>query len=478
MQALQNPDGGWSWYKGMQSSRYVTTYILELMERVIYLTSSELDYPSRQMMASATEYLNNELLTEYRRMQKQEKEGQEVRPSELAIHYLSCLALNGKRLDKNVQNVADYMVENLTGQLNALTSYGKAKGSIILKHHEKQAEADKFLTSLMEYTTYTPQMGRYFDNPQPYESWRDNRLPAQVATIEALTFTGNKDTISIEQMKQWLLMQKQAQSWDNPLNTVDAIYALLMEVDKKQVDKLTRPSGTNPSSTRQLVNLSTCQLRLDGKSLSSTTAPTLGIDYQKYTYSTEMLKKLPREATLEKGATGLAWGAVYAQYLEDMDNVTSTYTGRTATAYGKSLDQPLSIERTWVVEHMIEGEKSWIPLTEGMELHVGDKVISQLTIRADRAMDFVQIKDNRAACLEPVSSASSYRWGNGLGYYCSVKDAATLYFIDHLPKGTYTLEQTFHIDRAGQYQAGIATVQCAYAPEFVGHTGGALLRVE
>ena len=473
MQALQNLDGGWSWYKGMQSSRYTTTYILELMERVIYLTGSELDYPSRHMIASATEYLNNELLTEYRQMQKQEKEGQKVRPSELAIHYLSNIAMNGKRLDKNAQKVADYMVENLVGQLNALTPYGKAKTAIILKHYEKQAEADKFLTSLMEYTTYTPQMGRYFDNPQPYESWRDNRLPTQVATIEALAFTGNEDTVSIEQMKQWLLMQKQTQSWDNPLNTVDAIHALLL-----QVDKLARPSGENSSATESLSTEQNLLLKLDGKPLSSPIASTSGIDYQKYTYSTEMLKKLPREATLEKQATGLAWGAVYAQYLEDMDKVTSTYTGRTATAYGKELDQPLSIERTWMVEHMIEGEKSWIPLTKGMVLHGGDKVISQLIIRADRAMDFVQIKDNRAACLEPISSASGYRWENGLGYYCSVKDAATLYFIDHLPKGTYTLEQTFYIDRTGYYQAGIATIQCAYAPEFVGHTEGSLLRVE
>lgn len=483
MQALQNPDGGWSWYKGMQSSRYVTTYILELMERVIYLTGSELDYPSRHMMASASEFLNNELLAEYRRMQKQEKEGQEVRPSELTIHYLSSIALNGKLLDKNAQKAADHMVENLVGQLNALTPYGKAKAAIILRHYEKQTEADKFLTSLMEYTTYTPQMGRYFDNPQPYESWRDNRLPTQVATIEALAFIGT-DSIYIEQMNQWLLMQKQAQSWDNPLNTVDAIYALLM----KETELLT---------TREATTLS-----LDNKAIISPITSTTGIDYQKYTYSTEMLKKLPREATLEKQTTGLAWGAVYAQYLEDMDKVTSTYTGRTATAYGKKLDQPLSIERTWMVERrspslpLPEGEgtdktspstsplsreserKIWIPITEETVLHVGDKVVSRLTIRTDRAMDFVQIKDSRAACLEPVSSASGYRHEGGIGHYRSVKDAATLYFIDHLPKGTHTFEQTFRVDRTGRYQAGIATVQCAYAPEFVGHTESNILCIK
>lgn len=463
MQALQNPDGGWSWYKGMQSSRYTTTYILELMERVIYLTGSELDYPSRHMMASASEYLNNELLAEYRRMQKQEKEGKEVRPSELAIHYLSCVALNGKLLDKNVQKAADYMVENLVGQLNALTPYGKAKASIILKHYRKYAENELFTVSLIEHTSYTPQMGRYFDNPQPYESWRDNRLPTQVATIEALVFEG-MDDIYIEQMNQWLLMQKQAQCWDNPLNTVDAIYALLAAPYATSIRREGNPilTASEKGSTQIII-------------------PSLGEFegdfYTKRTYTAKELKKLPNKATLEKQTKGLAWGAVYAQYLEDMDKVTSTYTGRTATAYGKELDQPLSIERTWMVEHIVEGEKTWIPLTEGMVLHVGDKVVSQLTIRTDRAMDFVQIKDSRAACLEPVSSASGYRHEGGIGHYRSVKDAATLYFIDHLPKGTHTFEQTFRVDRTGRYQAGIATVQCAYAPEFVGHTTGTMLQV-
>ena len=463
MQALQNPDGGWSWYKGMQSSRYTTTYILELMERVIYLTGSELDYPSRHMMASASEYLNNELLAEYRQMQKQEKEGKEVRPSELAIHYLSCVALNGKLLDKNVQKAADYMVENLVGQLNALTPYGKAKASIILKHYRKYAENELFTVSLIEHTSYTPQMGRYFDNPQPYESWRDNRLPTQVATIEALVFEG-MDDIYIEQMNQWLLMQKQAQCWDNPLNTVDAIYALLAAPYATSIRREGNPilTASEKGSTQIII-------------------PSLGEFegdfYTKRTYTAKELKKLPNKATLEKQTKGLAWGAVYAQYLEDMDKVTSTYTGRTATAYGKELDQPLSIERTWMVEHIVEGEKTWIPLTEGMVLHVGDKVVSQLTIRTDRAMDFVQIKDSRAACLEPVSSASGYRHEEGIGHYRSVKDAATLYFIDHLPKGTHTFEQTFRVDRTGRYQAGIATVQCAYAPEFVGHTTGTMLQV-
>ena len=196
------------------------------------------------------------------------------------------------------------------------------------------------------------------------------------------------------------------------------------------------------------------------------------------TYDTKELKRLPTEINIAKTDKGTAWGAVYAQYLEDMSKVTSTYTGYTNTNYGKSLNQPLSIERTWLVQRQVNKQTIWEPITSETTLHVGEKVVSRIIIHANRAMDFVQIKDHRAACTEPTNSSSGYKFNNGIGYYLSVKDASTLYFIDHLPKGTYTFEQTYYIDRTGTYQAGIATVQCAYAPEFVGHSESNRLQVE
>lgn len=480
---LQQADGGWSWRNGMKSCRYVTTYVLELMERATYLTGDEQGVESQRMMERAADFLDQELIEEYEQLLKLEKEKREVCPSELALHYLGSLALNGKMLEKRIQKAADYMVKHLAGQLHRLTPYGKAKAAVLLKHFGKRQEAETFLRSLKEYTTYTPQMGRFFDNPSATFGWRNRRIPTQVAAIEALTMVG-EDSLGVEEMKQWLLIQKQTQHWGNPLNTVDAVYALLM----RGADLLTTEQGTT--------------LKLDGKAVESAVLPTPGLDYLKRSYNTDELKRLPREAEVEKSNTGLAWGAVYAQYLEEMDRATSTYTGRTETEQGRALDQPLSIERTWMVERLSpslplpEGEgtdntspqshplseksegATWIPLTEGMVLHVGDRVMSQLTIRADRAMDFVQVKDSRAACIEPVSVSSGYRHEGGIGLYRSVKDAATLYFIDHLPKGTYTLEQTFRVDRTGHYQAGLATVQCAYAPEFVGHTAGLTLTVK
>ncbi len=455
---LQKSDGGWSWHKDMASNRYVTTYVLELMVRTYHMTGDKQGIESQRMMERAANFLDQKLIEEYEQLLKQEKEKREVRPSELALHYLSIQTLNGKMLEKRIQKAADYMVKHLAGQLHYLTPYGKAKAAIILKYFGKQQEADMFLESLKQQTTYTPQMGRFFDNPPTTFGWRNQRIPTQVATIEALTMTG-EDSLYIEEMKQWLLIQKQTQHWGNPPNTIDAVYALLM-------------TGTNLLETRQNTTL-----KLDGIAITSTVPSTLGLDFMKRTYTTNELKRLPREANIEKSQSGLAWGAVYAQYLEDIDKVTSTYTGRTTTPYGQSLKQPLSIERTWMVERTVNGQMSWVPIMDNTTLHVGDRVLSKLTIRADRSMDFVQVKDNRAACIEPVNTASGYRHEGGIGLYRSVKDASTLYFIDHLPKGTYTLEQTFRIDRAGLYLADIATIQCAYAPEFVGHTMGVWLKV-
>jgi len=93
-------------------------------------------------------------------------------------------------------------------------------------------------------------------------------------------------------------------------------------------------------------------------------------------------------------------------------------------------------------------------------------------------MDFVQIKDERAACLEPVDVLSGYQWNSRTGYYQETKDASTLFYIDKMRKGTYELEYDVYVTLSGKYMPGIATVQSMYAPEFVGHADGESLLVK
>ena len=431
---LQNADGAWSWYKGMQGSRYVTTQVMEMLVRLNALTHQDADSRMQPMIQKGFEYLGKQAAEEYKSMKEAEKKGAVgLRPSEQVLRYLYICALDGKApVDEKVNR---YFIDKLSGEGKELTIYGKALGAIILQQAGKVAEARLFMQSLMEYSVVTDEMGRYFDTPKARYSWFSYKIPTEVAAMEAIQRI-TKDTKAIDEMKRWLLKQKQTQTWETPIATADAVYALM---------------ATGASDL--LANTGGVEITL-GKEVIRTPADD-AIGYIKKTVSGDVMNI--KKVRVDKEGAGMGWGAVYAQYLESMDQIGEQGNG-------------LSVSR-----QLYKGDEA---LNESVPLKVGDKITVRLTVKADRDMDFVQIKDDRAACMEPLQAVSGFRWGNGLGYYQATKDASTQFFIDQMRKGTYVIEYQVYVNRTGEYQAGIATVQSAYAPEFGGHTRGYRVMVE
>ncbi len=431
---LQNADGAWSWYKGMQGSRYVTTQVMEMLVRLNVLTHQDADSRMQPMIQKGFEYLGKQAAEEYKSMKEAEKKGAVgLRPSEQVLRYLYICALDGKApVDEKVNR---YFIDKLSGEGKELTIYGKALGAIILQQAGKVAEARLFMQSLMEYSVVTDEMGRYFDTPKARYSWFSYKIPTEVAAMEAIQRI-TKDTKAIDEMKRWLLKQKQTQTWETPIATADAVYALM---------------ATGASDL--LANTGGVEITL-GKEVIRTPADN-AIGYIKKTVSGDVMNI--KKVSVDKEGTGMGWGAVYAQYLESMDQIGEQGNG-------------LSVSR-----QLYKGDEA---LNESAPLKVGDKITVRLTVKADRDMDFVQIKDDRAACMEPLQAVSGFRWSNGLGYYQATKDASTQFFIDQMRKGTYVIEYQVYVNRTGEYQAGIATVQSAYAPEFGGHTRGYRVMVE
>ena len=431
---LQNADGAWSWYKGMQGSRYVTTQVMEMLVRLNALTHQDADSRMQPMIQKGFEYLGKQAAEEYKSMKEAEKKGAVgLRPSEQVLRYLYICALDGKApVDEKVNR---YFIDKLSGEGKELTIYGKALGAIILQQAGKVAEAKLFMQSLMEYSVVTDEMGRYFDTPKARYSWFSYKIPTEVAAMEAIQRI-TKDTKAIDEMKRWLLKQKQTQTWETPIATADAVYALM---------------ATGASDL--LANTGGVEITL-GKEVIRTPADD-AIGYIKKTVSGDVMNI--KKVSVDKEGTGMGWGAVYAQYLESMDQIGEQGNG-------------LSVSR-----QLYKGDEA---LNESAPLKVGDRITVRLTVKADRDMDFVQIKDDRAACMEPLQAVSGFRWSNGLGYYQATKDASTQFFIDQMRKGTYVIEYQVYVNRTGEYQAGIATVQSAYAPEFGGHTGGYRVMVE
>lgn len=434
LQDLQLSDGSWSWYQGMTGSRHVTTQIVEMLARLKSMSVS-LDGKTNSMYARGLDYLNAELQKEHEQMLESEKENKiPAFPSEQAIRYLYITALDAEAKAKADRKVISYMSGKLENRSAEYSIYEKSLIAVIMDANGKRQQADELIQSIEEYTVNTPEMGRYFDTPKAGYSWRSYRIPTQVVAMEAMSRLGRNGTMYRE-MKQWLLKQKQVQMWESPIATADAVYAFLCTGDKSLNAK-----GSLEAKVGN-VNIQT---------------PADALGYVRKTFTGAEAEA--KQVSISKSGEGISWGAIYAQYLEDMDNLND--------AKGNSL--------TITRRLLLDGK----PITAETQLKLGDKLTVSLTVSADRDMDFICIKDERAACMEPANQLSGYRWTDGLGYFQVNRDAATEIFIDKMRKGTYTINYEVYIDRSGIYQAGTATVRSVYAPEFGGHTAGQQLEID
>ena len=433
LKALQKADGSWSWFNGMQGSRLVTTQVVELLARLKSMHIMA-DAQVAGMYLKGLNYLEKAFCQEYENLKKNEARNKSPQwPSELAVRYLYIASLDAVAGGKVNKAAKEYMTSKLENRSATYSIYEKALIARILQAQGKRTQAEILVRSIKEYTVVTPEMGRYFDTPKAGYAWNGYRIPTQVAAMEAIQHV-EKDEKMLEEMKRWLLKQKQVQCWNTPLATADAVYALLSD----------GMASTESGQMQAVAGNVTLETPKDGLGCISHTLSGAEAEVK----------------TLTVSHTGKAagWGAVYAQYLEDMDRVKA-FEGK-----------GLQVSR----EYIYKGKT----LSAKEKLQVGDKLTVRLTLRADRDMDFVCLKDERAACMEPVRQISGYEWSDGLGRYRVSGDAATTFFMDHLRKGTYVIEYEVHVDRSGVYQAGTSEIRSVYAPEFGSHTEGYTLYIE
>ena len=449
LQELQNANGAWSWYKGMTGSRYVTAYIAELNARLAMLTGEKLTGTALSLQQNAFTYLHQSALDEYKEILKAQKEGVKFTGvSGSILQYLYLIAISGEQVPATNKAAYTYYLSKVGELLTSPSMDTKAIAAIVLDKAGRKKEAQEFVASLKEFLTKTDEQGMFFAfNENPY-TWGGMQMQAHVDVMEALeAIGGNSDTV--EEMKLWLLKQKQTQQWNSPVATADAVFALLMK-------------GVNLLDNQGDVRIVIANEVLETVAPSKTTVPGLG--YIKRSFTQKSVVDA-RKIEVEKRNPGIAWGAVYAEFESPISDV-------------KQQGGELNVEKQLYVERMVNNVPQLQPITAKTVLQVGDKVVSRLSIRVDRPMDFVQLKDQRGACFEPIGSISGYRWNNGLGYYVDIKDASTNFFFDHLGKGVYVLEYSYRVSRAGTYETGLATMQCAYAPEYASHSASMTVAVK
>ena len=416
LKELQNSDGSFSWYPGMEGSTYMTVAIEEMLARLQVMTAALQTSDVKPIYDKAFKYIGTDMTEMVAKMKKEEKRGhRQTFPSFTALRWLYLCAIDGRTLKTDVKAANDYLIKLLKKEIKRQTIYEKAMTAVVLVKHGEKTKAAEYVKSLKEYTVYTEEMGRYYDTRRASYSWYDYKIPTEVAAIEALQLVTPQDKQTVDEMRRWLLQEKRTQTWNTPINSVNAIYAFL--IGNSQVLTTSQPATA---------------LAIDGSPID-TSASSTGLGYVKSAQSYHG----EHTFTATKVSEGTSWGAVYAQFLQKSSDIEASQSGIT-------------------VKREVIAEKPQSTLTVGQRIRV------RITIETTRDLDFVQVVDHRAACMEPVNQLSGYHHGA----YCSPKDNATHYFYRGLSKGKHIIETEYYIDRAGTYETGTCNVGCAYAPEF------------
>ncbi len=454
---MQSESGAWSWFEGMPDNRYITQLIITGMGRLKFLNVLKPDENAALNSAinKAMQYMDRELAKDYKQLKSHYDDkqlSQRLFTGTTEIQYLygrSFFDASYKVLPEAIPAIKYYQ-SNATQYWSNLSPYMQAMFSLSLirsKEDKNYPIATKVLAALKEHSLHSEEMGMYWKSEDSYY-WYQAPIERQAMFIEFFDAIGGENQ-NINDMRLWLLKQKQTQNWPSTRSTTDAIYALLLK-------------GTDFLSTEQNVKVFFDQKLINPKDFD--VRPEQGTGHFKVNWKGDAIEKDFGHIRVEKTGDGPAWGAVYWQYFEDLDKITASQNA-------------LQIQKKIFVIEQTKSGANLVAL-DSKPIKIGDKIRIQLTLKVDRDMEYVHLKDLRASGLEPVDVISSYRWNNGLGYYQSTKDASTNFFFESLHKGTYVFEYELKANMEGEFSNGITSIQCMYAPEFTSHSQGQRITIQ
>jgi uncharacterized protein YfaS (alpha-2-macroglobulin family) len=452
---IQLPDGSFPWFKGMAGDRFITQYIITGMGRLQHLGVKNVDSDEiEQWIGKALGYADNQITNDYNQLQrtKVDLQVQQIVANQVQYLYMRSFFPNAI-VDTTDERALDYFKTQAKKYWPRFNPCLKAQIALTLKRMGDIKTAIQITASLKETAIQNQDLGMYWNDKPDNYNWWEAPVESQAQLIEAFAeITNDKD--AIDAMEFWLLKQKQTHNWETTKATADACYAFLL-------------NGNNVLDNELEVTV-----HLGNEIVTSNgMASEAGTGYFQKQFSGKEVKKemgninIQVQDTKPVANTVNGWGAVYWQYFEEMDKVT------TATA-------PVHLEKQLFIERNSSTGPVLTAITNDNKLQVGDKVKIRIIVKVDRDMEYVQLKDMRAACFEPIDILSRYNYQNGVGYYQSTKDLATHFFFDHLAKGTYVFEYAVWVNAKGDFSNGISTIQCMYAPEFSSHTEGLHVVVE
>jgi TonB-dependent SusC/RagA subfamily outer membrane receptor len=474
LEDMQLGNGSFPWFSGSDfANEYITRHIASSYGHLKHLGVVDSTDGLRTIIANAVAYLDKEIIKEYQGLKAQAqslKEGKS--PSEgLAfewkfmenehisndeVHYLYMRSFYPEiKQGEGLKEVIRYFMNQSAKYWKSFSLYNK--GMIALTHYRTGNKfiAKEILESLKESSIVSEEFGMYWKANSGGWYWYEAPLETQALMIEAFSeIELSQDQLikeekkkTIDELKTWLLKNKQTNRWRTTKATTEAIYALLLNNDS-------------------LTSVDEVEITIAGTKINpSPKQAEEGVGYFKTSWEGKDVKPEMSAVKLAKKTNGIAWAGLYWQYFEELDNVTPAET-------------PLKlVKKVFKVENTDQGS-ILSEINTGGTINVGDLLRVRIELKADRHMEFLHMKDMRASCLEPVDVLSGYKWQDNLSYYQSNKDASTNFFFDEVEKGVYVFEYDLRVNNKGNFTNGITTIQSMYAPEFSSHSEGMRIEVK
>ena len=452
LKQMQTSGGSFTWFKGGPEDRYITQYIVTGMGRLKKLGLQSENFASIYKPAIA--YLDRKITQDYKNLVKSKAKLTTQPSGDIQVQYLYMRSFfpelpvpaSAKTAYNHYRNQAKKFWMQQGKSTQAMTA-------LVLSRTADKITPAAILKSLKETSILHEELGRYWKDNQFGLSWRWSQAPIETQSLMVEAFNEiSKDITTVDELRTWLIKNKQTNNWRTTKATADACYAMLLQ-------------GTNWLDHAPVV-----QIQLGTTTINSNSDAEAGTGYFKQNIPVERIQPAMGNISVkvsgnENTPTASSWGAVYWQYFEDMDKVTTAST-------------PLKLEKKLFIEKNSDRGPVLTPVTDGMSLQVGDKITVRIELRVDRDMEYVHMKDLRASALEPVNVLSGYKWQGGLGYYESTRDASTNFFFNQLRKGSYVFEYSLFVTHTGNFSNGITTIQCMYAPEFSAHSEGVRISIE
>jgi uncharacterized protein YfaS (alpha-2-macroglobulin family) len=451
LQNSQMNSGAWSWFNGGYENRYITQHIITGFGHLqkLNVTSNEVE---TSMIEKAIKYLDSEFVKEYKDIRKYDKDVDLSKDhlSYTQLHYLYMRSFfSDVKKSKEVEDITEFYQSQIKKYWLNRSLYAKGLMALVLDRMDDKTTSMNILKSLKENSISSNELGMYWKENTNSWHWYQAPIETQALMIEVFSEIEN-DTETIDNLKIWLLKNKQTNQWKTTKATTEAVYALLLQ-------------GSDWLSVTDMVDVVIGGDKINPSKLENVTVEA-GTGYYKTSWNSNEIEPKMAEVKLTKKGSGIAWGSLYWQYFEDLDKITSAET-------------PLKLNKTLYIKTNTDKGEEISEITTTTKLKVGDLVRVRIELQSDRNMEFIHMKDMRASGLEPVNVLSQYKWQDGLGYYESTKDASTNFFFDYLPKGVYVFEYDLRVNNAGNMSNGITTIQSMYAPEFSSHSKGVKIKV-